>query len=70
MPVDIFIDMAQNVAEKGYNHYFLRSVFSVNREVRLSDLLENQFSISYQQQEEYLSQVALPNSLKNNNDDS
>lgn len=39
MPVDIFINLAQDYAEKGYDHRFLRSVFSVNREVQLSDLV-------------------------------
>lgn len=38
MPVDIFIDLAQDYAEKGYDHRFLRDVFSVNREIRVSDI--------------------------------
>ena len=38
MPVDIFINMAQDYAESGGNHNYLREIFSVNREVRLSDL--------------------------------
>ncbi len=38
MPVDIFINVAQDYAERGYTHHFLRDLFSVNREVRLSDL--------------------------------
>ena len=38
MPVDIFINIAQDYAEKGYDHAFLKKVFSVNREVRLSDV--------------------------------
>ena len=38
MPVDIFINLAQDYAEMGYDHKFLKSIFSVNREVRLSDL--------------------------------
>lgn len=37
MPVDLFIDFAQDYAEKGYTHDTIRNVFSVNREVRLSD---------------------------------
>ena len=38
MPVDLFINLAQDYAEKGYDHGFLRDLFSVNREVSLSDL--------------------------------
>jgi len=38
MPVDIFINIAQDYAEKGYDHTFLKKIFSVNREVRLSDV--------------------------------
>lgn len=38
MPVDIFINIAQDYAEKGYDHQFLKTIFSVNREVQLSDL--------------------------------
>lgn len=38
MPVDIFINLAQDYAEKGYDHQFLKTIFSVNREVQLSDL--------------------------------
>lgn len=39
MPVDLFINIVQDYAEKGYNHDVLRTIFSVNREVRLSDIL-------------------------------
>ena len=39
MPVDILINLAQDYAEKGYDHRFLRDIFSVNREVQLSDLV-------------------------------
>jgi len=38
MPVDIFINLAQDYAEKGYNHTDLKFIFSVNREVRLADI--------------------------------
>lgn len=38
MPVDIFINLAQDYAEKGYDHQFLKTIFSANREVQLSDL--------------------------------
>ena len=38
MPVDIFINMAQDYVVKGYDHNYLRRVFSVNREVKLLDL--------------------------------
>lgn len=37
MLVDLFIDFAQDYAEKGYTHNTIRDVFSVNREVHLSD---------------------------------
>ncbi len=39
MPVDLFINIVQDYAEKGYNHQILKNIFSVNREVRLSDVL-------------------------------
>ncbi|MBR0352186.1 MAG: AlwI family type II restriction endonuclease [Oscillospiraceae bacterium] len=38
MPVDIFINFAQDYAEKGYSHDQIRDIFSVNQEVQLSDL--------------------------------
>lgn len=38
MPVDIFINLAQDYAENGYDHEFLRRIFSVGREVQLSDI--------------------------------
>jgi hypothetical protein len=38
MPVDILIDLAQDYAESGYDHQFIRYTFSVNREVRVSDI--------------------------------
>lgn len=38
MPVDIFINLAQDYADKGLNHLFLKEVFSVNREVTLTDI--------------------------------
>ena len=38
MPVDIFINLAQDYADGGYNHSFLKNIFSVNREVCLADL--------------------------------
>lgn len=41
MPVDLFINMAQDYVEKGYDHNYLRRVFSVDREVKLSDLENN-----------------------------
>ena len=58
MPVDIFIDMAQNVAEKGYNHFYLKNVLSVNREVGIADLTESKFSIQYCFNEEPLQNAA------------
>ena len=38
MPVDLFINIVQDYAESGYDHNILRTIFSVNREVRLEDL--------------------------------
>ena len=38
MPVDILINLAQDYAEKGYDHDFLRKIFSVNREIRVADV--------------------------------
>lgn len=50
MPVDIFIDIAQDYAESGHDHAFIKRMFSVNREVRLSDTK----SLRYQLQENEL----------------
>ncbi len=53
MPVDLFIDMVQNYAENGFNHLFIRNVFSVNREVRLADIsLNEQQNYQYENHEE------------------
>lgn len=38
MSVDLFINMAQDYADSGRNHDFIKRVFSVNREVQLSDI--------------------------------
>ena len=38
MPVDIFINIAQDYAEKGYDHQFIKEIFSMNREITLSDI--------------------------------
>lgn len=38
MPVDLLINFAQDYAERGYNHDTIKRIFSVNREVRLSDI--------------------------------
>ena len=38
MPVDIFINLAQDYAKRGYTHNSLRELFSVNREVSIFDL--------------------------------
>lgn len=53
MPVDIFINLAQDYAEKGYDHDVLKRIFSVNREVQLSDLA------LYQQEDFYQENVQL-----------
>lgn len=55
MPVDIFINVAQDYAKNGYNHEALRELFSVNREVRLSDI---EFEKETQSKENTLLQVA------------
>lgn len=38
MPVDLFINFAQDYAEKKYTHGTVRNIFSLNREVTLSDI--------------------------------
>lgn len=38
MPVDLLINLAQDYAERGYNHDTIKRIFSVNREIRLSDI--------------------------------
>lgn len=38
MPVDIFINLAQDYATNGYNHSFIKKIFSVNREVKIADI--------------------------------
>lgn len=43
MPVDVFINLAQNYADKGYGHLFLKNVLSVNREVQLGDIQRKQY---------------------------
>ena len=40
MPVDILIDFAQAYAKLDYDHSTIKKVFSVNREVRVSDIEE------------------------------
>lgn len=38
MPVDVFINLAQDYAEKRYSHAKLKEIFSVNRVVSLADI--------------------------------
>ncbi len=38
MPVDLLVDFAEDYNEKGYTHKDIRRIFSVNREVLLSDI--------------------------------
>lgn len=38
MPVDIFINFAQDYVTKGYTHGMIKEIFSVNKEVSLEDL--------------------------------
>lgn len=38
MPIDIFINLAQDYVHNNYSNEILKKIFSVNREVRLSDL--------------------------------
>lgn len=57
MPVDIFIDIAQNYAEKKDNHQFLKDIFAVNHEVKLIDLERHrvgQFQYVLEQQEDLM----------------
>lgn len=47
MPVDLFINLAQDYAEMGYDHEFLKRIFCVNHEVRLSDFPERDLGTHY-----------------------
>lgn len=51
MPVDIFINLAQDYAENGSDHAFLRDVFSVGREVQLADIARHPVQHGYQPQD-------------------
>ena len=53
MPVDIFINLAQDYAENGYSHEFLKRVFSVGREVQLSDV-QRAVCYDFQQQDDLM----------------
>lgn len=48
MPVDIFINMAQDYAEHERSHSFIKNVFSVNREVSLSDIECNVLNFDFE----------------------
>lgn len=39
MPVDLFINLAQDFTEKNMKHEFIKKILSLNREVRLGDIL-------------------------------
>ena len=52
MSVDIFIDFAQSYAESHFNHQTIRDIFSVNREVRLTDLELARNAITFNTDEE------------------
>lgn len=39
MPVDLFINLAQDYSKKHMEHEFIKTVFSLNREVRLEDIV-------------------------------
>lgn len=58
MPVDIFIDFAQSYAESHFNHQTIRDIFSVNREVRLSDLEQARVSNKFNTDEENMLKAA------------
>lgn len=48
MPVDIFINLAQDYAKKGYDHGFIKRLFSLNHEVGLEDVdIEEKKNASY-----------------------
>lgn len=55
MPVDIFINMAQDYAKDGYDHEFLKYIFSVGREVQLADMRQ---PVLYEYQPQNLLMVA------------
>lgn len=46
MPVDILINFAQDYADNGYDHSKIKAVFSVNREVRLTDIIPTRYDYS------------------------
>lgn len=58
MPVDLFINLAQDYAENGYDHEVLKDIFSVGREVELSDIYYQ--PINYTTQNQGLDMVAEP----------
>lgn len=55
MPVDIFINLAQDYAQDGYDHEFLKRIFSVGREVQLADMRQ---PVRYEYRPEELLMVA------------
>lgn len=60
MPVDIFINLAQDYADLGYDHQFLKDIFSVNHEVKLSDFPGRHRAVTYDFQPQDLAMVAEP----------
>lgn len=63
MPVDVFINMAQDYIDSGFSHSFVKRVFSVNREVSLSDV-ELQLTSDFESNENNNMQVADISAMK------
>ncbi len=69
MPVDIFINIAQDYASKGYDQLFIKEIFSVNHEVQLSDLIpKHQLPKRTYDNEPVYDLVAEPNGFSNSNE--
>jgi hypothetical protein len=60
MPVDIFINLAQDYADLGYDHQFLKHIFSVNHEVKLYDFPGRRRAVTYDSQPQEFAMVAEP----------
>lgn len=55
MPVDVFINLTQDYADKGYGHQFLKLIFSINREIRISGLQPKRNVVRYEQKSRNIS---------------
>ena len=55
MPVDVFINLTQDYADKGYGHQFLKLIFSINREIRISGLQPKRNVVRHEQKSRNIS---------------